>query len=310
MTKKILFLIAYFSLPIILSIAIFYSNPSYFGASGFVPMVLGATAFTLLNMQLILSARPKWIEKSFGLDRFYQFHSVIAVIAILVAFIHKLIEGSILPEGFMTQLGDIAIVIFIFAAALSLIFMTDTLARIFKPIRSFRDYFLKWRFTKYNVQLILHNLNLAAVVLIFIHVMLSFSAESVMVKGLYILYFGTAIVFYIYHKIIRKHLSLKSFTLEDVIHESHSMTTLVLRPKKGDVFSFIPGQFGFLRVNDNSVSREEHPFSITSSPLNKKNVTVTIKSLGDWTSGIQSIQKGCNATFDAPYGRQSCPLQL
>jgi len=268
-------------------------------------MVLGATAFTLLNMQLMLSARPKWIEKHFGLDKFYQFHTIIAVIAIIAAFIHKLIQGSVFQETFKTQLGDIAIGIFIFAAVMSLVFMADTLARLVKPIRTFRDYFLKWKFTKHNIELLLHNITLVAVVLIFIHVILSSSAQNLLVKSLYILYFGSAVVFYLYHKFIRKHLNRSSFTIENVIRESDSMTTLVLRPKTGKVFNYIPGQFGFLRIKDAALSQEEHPFSITSSPQNRQNVSVTIKNLGDWTSCIKSVQTGSHASFDAPYGRFS-----
>lgn len=295
----------YFLLPILLIAAIFTSNPGYYGAAGFIPMILGATAFTLLNMQLILSARPKWIEKHFGLDKFYQFHSIIAVIAIIAAFVHKLIMGGLFHESFTTQLGDIAIGIFIFAAVMSLIFMADTLPKIFKPVRTFRDYFLKWKFTKHNFQLLLHNINLAAVVLIFIHVMLSYSAQNITVKCLYILYFGTAVSFYLYHKIIRSHIKRLSFTVEEVIHESESMTTLLMTPNKSEIFGYIPGQFAFLRIYDKAVSLEEHPFSISSSPLNKHGVTVTIKNLGDWTSGIKAVSPGSQASLDAPYGRFS-----
>lgn len=305
MTNKILFLTVYFLLPVILIIAIFSSNQTYYGAAGFVPMVLGATAFTLLNMQLVLSARPKWVEKHFGLDRFYQFHSIIAVIAIVAAFIHKLIMGGLFQESFKTQLGDIAIGIFIFAAVMSLVFMAETLPRLVKPIRIIRDYFLKWKFTKHNIQLLLHNINLVAVILIFIHVMLSFSAQNIPVKCLYILYFGSAVGFYLYHKIIRKHLHGNGFTVGEVIRESESMTTLVLTPNKDEVLSYIPGQFCFLRISDKAVSLEEHPFSISSSPRNRKNVTVTIKNLGDWTSGIKAVQPGSQAYLDAPYGRFS-----
>lgn len=302
MSKKIIYLTAYLLLPILLILAIFSSNPSYYGAAGFIPMILGATAFTLLNMQLILSARPKWIEKHFGLDKFYQFHAIVAVIAILTAFIHKLIMGGLFAESFKTKLGDIAIGIFIFAAVMSLVFMAETLPRLVKPIRKIRDYFLKWKFTKHNFQLLLHNLNLVAVVLIFIHVMLTYSAQNALVKSLYILYFGTAFCFYLYHKIIRRRLKRVGFTVEEVVRESETMTTLRLTPNMGEFFDYIPGQFGFLRIHDKAVSLEEHPFSLTSSPLNRHGVSVTIKNLGDWTSGIKDVSTGSQASLDAPYG--------
>lgn len=311
MIKKVLFLTAYFLLPVILMAAIFSSNPGYYGASGFLPMVLGAAAYTLLEFQLILSARPKWIEKHFGLDRFYRFHSLIAMIAIALAFIHKLMEGSVFPETFQTKLGDLALVVFIAAAVLSLVFMADTLARLFQPVCFIRRYLLKWKCFRYHVQLLLHNINVAAAVLIFIHVMLSSSAQSVLVRSLYILYFGTAMAFYLYHQLIRRFFFSKRFSIEEVIHESDSIITLVMRPETGNVFRYLPGQFGFLRILDRAVSREEHPFSISSQPLNTQSLSVTIKNLGDWTASIQrAATKGGKVLLDAPYGRFSpvlCP---
>ncbi len=80
------------------------------------------------------------------------------------------------------------------------------------------------------------------------------------------------------------------------------MWTLTLHPETGTVFSYLPGQFGFLRVKG-AVLSEEHPFSISSEPSNKETLTITIKNLGDWTSTVQNIRVGDKATLDAPYGR-------
>jgi predicted ferric reductase len=42
-------------------------------------VVTGALAFVWLVNQLIISARLKFIERHFGLDRMYRFHAVMAV---------------------------------------------------------------------------------------------------------------------------------------------------------------------------------------------------------------------------------------
>lgn len=83
------------------------------------------------------------------------------------------------------------------------------------------------------------------------------------------------------------------------------MWTLTLKPKSGSVFPYKPGQFGFLRILGEGISKEEHPFSILSQPGNKEYLTITIKNLGDWTSGVQKIKSGNRALLDAPYGRFS-----
>lgn len=308
MVKKTLFLAAYFLAPIVLIAAIFSSSPGYYGSSGFVPMVLGATAYTLLNAQLILSARPKWIEASFGLDRFYRFHGLMAIAAVILAFAHKFLEGRMFPDSFLTKLGDLALILFIAVSALALVFMADTLVRLFPPLRLIRTLFVRMEIGKYNVQKVLHNMSVAAVILIFIHVMLTSSARDPIVKALYILYFAAAMGFYFYHKVFRKWFAGKWFTVESVIPESGSMTTLVLKPQKGAVFPYLPGQFGFLRVFQRGVSSEEHPFSISSQPLEKDRLHMTIKNLGDWTRGVRKIEPRSRVLLDAPYGRFSPPL--
>lgn len=302
MIKKVGLFILYFLSPILPIAAIFASNPGYYGSSGFVPMVLGATAFTWLNAQLILSARPKLIESSFGLDRFYRFHSLMAVIAIVIAFVHKILKGFVFPDSLQTKLGDAALVIFIIAAALALVFMIDTLVRMIKPLKLVRTLGQKMKVGKYNIQVLLHNLNVVAVILIFIHVMLSNSARSPFAKGVYILYFGVSMGFYLYHKVIRPYFLSKPFIVEEVIAESSSICSLNLRPESGEVFSYQPGQFAFFRIMGNGISAEEHPFSISSQPSDKKRLSVTIKNLGDWTANVKKITEGSRVMIDAPYG--------
>jgi predicted ferric reductase len=305
MFKKVLFLAAYFLAPVLLIAAIYASNPGYYGSSGFLPMVLGATAYTLLNAQLILSARPKWAEAYFGLDRFYRFHGLAAIFAITAAFAHKLLEGRIFPESLQTNLGDLAVALFIGAAVLALLFMADTPSRLLPPLRRLRALLTRLKIGKYNVQIVLHNVNVAAVALVFVHVMLTSSARNPLAAALYILYFGASMGFYLYHRAARPYFGGKRMIVEEVIEESPSMTTLVLRPQSGTVFPYLPGQFGFLRVSPHRIFSEEHPFSISSQPFDRERLTMTIKNLGDWTSGVRKIQTGSKATLDAPYGRFS-----
>jgi len=305
MLKRVLFILLYFLSPILLIVAIFMSNKNLYSASNlFIPMSLGACAFTWLNFELILSARPKFIESSFGLDKFFRFHSLMAVIAIVLAFIHKLLEENIFgDEGFQPQVGSIAIIIFIVAAGLALIFMIDTVVKLIKPINKIRKFLEKIQVGKYHIQVILHNATVVGVIVLFVHVMLTYSAKNLMVKSVYILYFGISISFYLYHKVILRYFLLKSFIVTDVKSETPTMWTITLKPSKGEVFQYKAGQFGFLRIVGDSISSEMHPFSISSEPMNKEFVTVTIKKLGDWTSSVSKIKVGDKATLDAPYGR-------
>jgi len=303
--KKAFFFLLYFLSPVLPIAAIYLSNPGYYGASGLVPMILGAAAFTWLNAQLIISARPKLIESAFGLDRIFRFHSLMPVIAIVAAFVHKLLKEDTFEESLKTQLGDAAIIIFIIASVLGLVFLIDSLVNKIKPLMYARVFAKKAIVGKYNIQKLLHNITVAAVILVFIHVMLSYSAKNLFVKSVYIAYFAAAMGFYLYHKVVMRYFLSKKFVVDKVTRESESMATITLKPENGKIGKYLPGQFGFIRILDKSISGEEHPFSFTSEPTNKKTISMTIKSLGDWTADVLSIKPGSKARLTGPYGRFS-----
>ena len=304
--KKALFFTLYFLSPLLPIGVIYTSNVGYYAVFGnFIPMMLGAMAFTWLNMQLILAARPKRIESAFGLDRVFLFHGLMAIAAICIAFTHKLLKELVFSESLKTQLGDAAIIIFIAAGVMALVFIIDSPILNIKPVNILRAFAKKVFVGKYHIQMFLHNVNVIAAVIVFIHVMLTNAAKNPLVKGVYILYFVTAIAFYLYHKIIRRYFLSKKFVLKEITQDSPLMWTLTLQPESGKVFSYQPGQFGFLRLFGHGISKEAHPFSISSQPLNQEYLTMTIKKLGDWTADIRNIKPSCKALLDAPYGRFS-----
>lgn len=301
MLKKTALLALYIVLPLFLITVIYTSNPGYYGASGLIPMVLGALAYTWLNLQLVLSARPKWLDSVFGLDRIMRFHGLAAVAAILLALVHKLIQDAVFPASIKTTLGDVAFYVFAGAAVLALIFIADTVTKRIGVLRRFKDS-LKNSIGKYNWQVILHNVNFIAAAVIFVHVMLSYSASNPLVMAVYILYFGAAAFSYFYHKVISRYFIKRNFTIFETVKESPYVVTLKLRPEDGKAIAHKPGQFGFLRVlGDRAVTSEEHPFSISSAPGNET-IDLTIKNSGDWTSKVQDIAPGAKARLDAPYG--------
>jgi predicted ferric reductase len=303
MMKKSIFFLLYFLSPLLPIAAIYNSNPAYYGGIGKIPMILGSIAYTWLNAQLVISARPKLLESVFGLDRVFRFHSIMPSIAIVASIIHKLLKDDMYEGKFKTSIGDAALVIFIVTSVLALVFLIDTLVRIIKPMKYLTKIAGNIYVGKYNVQKILHNITVAAVVFIFVHVMLSYSARNIYVKSVYILYFAAAMAFYLYHKVVRRYFLSKRFLVEKVAKDSDTMFTLTLKPANGKMFRYKPGQFGFLRIQSKGISGEEHPFSISSQPANKEFITMTVKNLGDWSATVGNIKPGSKAIIDAPYGR-------
>ena len=67
-----------------------------------------------------------------------------------------------------------------------------------------------------------------------------------------------------------------------------------------------PGQFVFVRFRKGGphISREWHPFSITSSPRDP-GLELSIKGLGDYTDNLVNLQVGATADVEGAYGRFS-----
>ena len=91
-------------------------------------------------------------------------------------------------------------------------------------------------------------------------------------------------------------------TLKEVIEESPSIKTFVLKPEKP--FSFKTGQFIELVLEGIG----EAPFTPSSSPLVKEQIEVTIMKAGFVTEKIHNLREGTVLGIRGPYGR-GYPLQ-
>lgn len=306
MYKKIIFIILYFISPIVPILTIYYSNTYKYNQSIFAyPMILGAAAYTWLVAEFILISRPKFIEKYFGMDKFYRFHGWMAIISIGLVLLHKF---TILGYGRLARAyGDGALNLFAAVAVISLVLMVDSVILKIKPILWIRKLVEKVRIFKYEHYVAFHNLSAIALILMLIHVLLTSAArENLPVRLVYILYFTLGVGFYLYHRVFKIFILKKHrFLVKEVIKESANMCTLRFVPEKEQVFQYQPGQFGFFRIMGKHVTYDEHPFSISSTPSNKEFLSVTIKALGDYTSNVINVEPGDKVYIDGPFGKFS-----
>ncbi len=95
---------------------------------------------------------------------------------------------------------------------------------------------------------------------------------------------------------------LKSYHRRDVsfVREAAVLPSGVsrLRVRRPERFTFQPGDYLFLKVP--TVSRFEwHPFTISSSPEEEKDLSVHVRQLGNWTKALYDVVK--NLPTDDPY---------
>jgi predicted ferric reductase len=93
------------------------------------------------------------------------------------------------------------------------------------------------------------------------------------------------------------------YRVTEVRQERGDSVTLVLLPDGHAGFRFKPGQFGWLTLWGSPFQITGHPFSFSSSAAAADGrVEMTIRNLGDFTSGIAKVPPGRRVFLDGPYG--------
>ena len=305
---KLLIKATYLLSPLILVIMIMMNNiTKYTHLTYLLPMLFGVFSYTWMLWQFILSARPKLIERQFGLDKMYRFHGIIALVAVGMILIHKSLFEMIFSETMVTQLGSIALFLFISVSVLSLLFMSTRLLKKLPVFGSVVKLLNTIKIFSYERIKLVHNMTFVALIFMQVHVLLTSSAQqSPLIFTTYMLYFFIAAGFYLYHKVYKPwFLEDKKYAVSSVYQESNDTWTIELSPKTGEPFHYAPGQFGFFKIQSEGIKAEEHPFTISSSPTNRTHIAITVKSLGDFTQKMKHLKVGDSVTVDGPYGKFS-----
>ncbi len=265
-------------------------------------------AIAILSMQFLLSARIRWIERPFGLDRIMLFHRTMAISAVALLLMHPLLLAAD-PHGeygwkllYRFSLGGDGLAISFGKAVLTVLVVTAVMS-LFRLSLNVR----------YTLWLKLHKIFALSIIAGgFIH-SLSIGPH---VKGsamltLWVAYPALALGALVYDLIIRaSKLKAHAYHVADVRQETDSVWTLTMTaPGNGPVYNYRPGQFHFLTLYRSSETRhEQHPFTIASSPTNRNTICCSIKASGDYTATIGRTIVGDRAALLGPFGRFSCIL--
>jgi len=108
---RILWTAKYFLLPVI-PIALTLQTLRFYLRNGYLmlSMIVGVYAYVRLVIQFILSARLKFIERHFGMDRLYRFYNQMAVVSFFLVLAYNQIKGRVF--GLEKPLPKIALILF------------------------------------------------------------------------------------------------------------------------------------------------------------------------------------------------------
>lgn len=252
---------------------------------------------TILALQAVLAARFKWITKAFGFDIVIRYHRNISIFAGCLLLFHPillLLGGAgwrlLISGNLFVWLGKAALVLVIL----------NVITSVYQTRINLK--FERWR--------VFHDvLSPALLILAFVHSWnLGADLRTLPFRILWGLLLGAAAVVFVYHRFVRPGiLARRPYEVTEVKPEAGKVWTVKLSPPKGkNIFDYIPGQFQFIKfLRGRGLPEEEHHWTISSSPGEKKYVSSTIKELGDFTSTIGKTKPGDQAVVHAPFGRFS-----
>ncbi|MBD3391718.1 MAG: oxidoreductase [Chitinivibrionales bacterium] len=263
---------------------------------------LGLAGYAALALQVVLTARLKWVSMHFGLDRAIRFHRTAGMVSAALILSHPVLLAAGSGRWALLYGLDWPWAVLAGKAALVVLLVHGAIA-LWR--RAMNIEFQRWLF--------LHRLG-APLVLAAGLVHSWFIGSDLRVPGMRILWLALGAVaggLFLNQIALRLwRLKRQAYRVRKVSAETRGVYTLELVPPEGhDRFDFAPGQFHFLRfVEGRDQPVEEHPFTIAGSPASEGVLVSSIKRSGDFTSLIDRTRQGDRIAVHGAFGRFSLLL--
>lgn len=258
--------------------------------------VMGLVGGCLLLLQIILSARLKFLDRISGLSQLFKLHRLGGLIIAAVAIVHPILV--FIPEDR----------IFIplqwrywpeFAGLFLLLLIVATVITSLWRVQLKLSFHRWWPIHRWAAVLI--------VTLFWIHV-LSVS-ETFGQKPLKLLAFSAIVIcgwIFLWTRTRAIRSRRRTFTVSAIEPVGRDAVGLRIVSNTHPMPGHLPGQFGFISVFSSHISKEEHPFSIASTPTKPAAYEFIVRTTGDWTARLKNnIQPGDRVLFNGPFGLYS-----
>lgn len=271
-------------------------------------MLFGVMAVYFALTQFMLMGRIGWIERHFGLDHLASWHRINGYLAIIFILIHPIfitISYALLAHvNVFHEYSDlITKYAYVWLALIGqLLFIGVVVSSIYVSRKRLK--FETWYFIHIAVYL--------AIVLVAIHpffVSDSFGGEHPWATDYWIgLYAFVALNLLIWrfgrpvYNLLRF-----GFTIDEVAAETPTTTSVYIRGRRLSRWRTRPGQFVLVRIFTKQLWWQEHPFSLSMIPSDKR-LRLTIRNVGDYTAEISNLKPGAKVLVSGPYGRFTSEL--
>lgn len=186
-----------------LSLALLYTGEGLTEAQAF-PVLSGILVYAILLFEILLAARPKYLERKLGLPTLYAIHGMAALVILAVTFLHA---GSAMVASAEFEVwtvvrptGSLSTLLFLLATVTGAFVLSGVLAQKSKVIAGIQ------KKRKRETSLVLHSLSFFSVILIFIHMLaVDVTRENTLFVVLAALYSMLTAGSFIYAKIRARH---------------------------------------------------------------------------------------------------------
>lgn len=263
----------------------------------------GTLSYCIMLTLVLISVRPKALEKKLGLTEMYEIHAWMAMALPVTLFVHVWIRWSGLERVMTLNISNTSLLGYIGLISLFLVMITGIFVlsdTIIKKSDKLMD--MKQNVYKRNRHLWVHRLAIVSIIAIHFHVYnVIYLRNNIPFRFLTTLYTVIALGWYVIYKI--KIARLPKYEIIEINMPTPDIREIVMKPVSGNRMDYKAGQYGFFRFVDSKVTSEAHPFSFSSAPsAEKETLTVMIKEDGDFTSSLDLVDEGDKVTIEGPYG--------
>lgn len=257
---------------------------------------IGTIAYVWMLFAIVVSEKPKWLDRLIGLPEMYFAHGIIGIGAIVLAFVHA---HELQSVGLIKITGDLALYLFIAVALYSMFFMSGWLtsrSRLMGKLKKKLE-----QIFRYETSVWIHRLNIVATLFVFAHVIL---IDYIRVISPFMTWFYAYSAFtaatYIYMHSLKK-LSFHTGRLMGNQKLADNITELTIYVKRS--MNFYPGDFAFISFPEIPDMKESHPFSVLRYDRRKHELVFAIRNEADFTTNINEVKLGSKVIIDGTYGR-------
>lgn len=260
--------------------------------------IFGLIGMAMFSLNLLLSARLKFLEGMFdGLNRIYLNHHTFGATAFILLLFHplllviKFIPLSLRAAAeFFLPSNNSAQNFGIYGLSLMMIILAITFYG--------RWAYQNWKFTHQFLGLAFF-LGSLHVFFISSDVSLYFPLRVYMFS---LIVLGLAGIIY---RTLFSWLLVRKYPYRvKAIRKINSLVQEIELAAMDRALEYRPGQFIFINFLQQGLSREFHPFTISSAPA-ENNLRLTVKQLGDFTGELLALTEGASANIEGPFGKFS-----